>query len=270
MILKGQKGREYDLKKVALDFTAAESRTTKVLDGCIPGATPYHHTVLKGDRLELAPENCHHVLIVLKGDVRFLTDGNEYVFHERVIFVPGPGVSATAEALSDLQILEIRWFKREDEDDKLAAEYHTQFPLIQVYRNSKQYRDRNKSEKTISRSCIDQRRIPRFALGSVESYGIDAVKSHDHPMLDQFFFSFEENDMDVLIDYAEVPMKANELLYIPLGSIHGVDIREGQHCHYLWIDFYPDNDLALKRLDWSHVPTGKQAAFTEKGERVKG
>ena len=171
------------------------------------------------------------------------------------------------EALVDAQILEIRWFKREGEDDALAAEYKTQFPLIQIYRNSKQYRDRNKSDKTISRSCIDQRRIPRFALGSVETYGIDAVKSHDHPMLDQFFFSFDENEMDVLIDYEAVPMKGNELLYIPLGSIHGVDVRAGQHCHYLWIDFYPDNDLALKRLDWSHVPTGKQASFDEKGVR---
>ena len=260
---------KYDIQKVTLDFSASVRRTTKLLDGCIPGATPYHHTVLAGDTLELAPGNCHHVLIVLKGEVRFATDGNEYVFHERVVFVPSPDKDVAVTALTDLQILEIRWFKREGEDDRLAAEYHTQFPLIQVYRNSKQYRDRNKSAKTISRSCIDQRRIPRFALGSVESYGIDAVKSHDHPMLDQFFFSFEENEMDVLIDYEEVPMRGNELLYIPLGSIHGVDVRAGQHCHYLWIDFYPDNDEALKRLDWSHVPTGKQASFDAKtGERA--
>ena len=259
--------QRYEIRKVTFDFSARENASRRFLPDCIPGAEPYHHTVLKGSSLEFAPAACHHVIIVLKGEAKFATDGNEYVFHERVVFVPAPDKAATVEALADLQLLEIRWFKREGEDDRLAAEYHTQFPLIQVYRNSKQYRDRNKSDKTISRSCIDQRRIPRFALGSVETYGIDAVKSHDHPMLDQFFFSFEENDMDVLIDYEEVPMKGNELLYIPLGSIHGVDIREGQHCHYLWIDFYPDNDEALKRLDWSHVPTGRQAAFNEKGER---
>ena len=260
---------KYDIQKVSLDFSARENASRCILDGCIPGAVPWHHTVLGGSTLELGPEDCHHVLILLKGEAKFSTDGNEYIFHERVVFIPGPDKSVAVEALTDIQILEIRWFKREGEDDRLAAEYHTQFPVIQIYRNSKQYRDRNKSEKTISRSCIDQRRIPRFALGSVETYGIDAVKSHDHPMLDQFFFSFEENEMDVLIDYEEVPMKGNELLYIPLGSIHGVDIRAGQHCHYLWIDFYPDNDLALKRLDWSHVPTGKQATFDAKtGERA--
>ena len=232
---------KYEIQKVALDFGAGENASRCILDGCIPGAAPYHHTVLKGSSRTLEPGNCHHVLMLLKGEVRFSTDGNEYVFHERVVFVPSPDRSVTVEALTDAQILEIRWFKREGEDDALAAEYKTQFPLIQIYRNSKQYRDRNKSDKTISRSCIDQRRI--------------------------FFFSFDENEMDVLIDYEAVPMKGNELLYIPLGSIHGVDVRAGQHCHYLWIDFYPDNDLALKRLDWSHVPTGKQASFDEKGVR---
>ncbi len=258
---------KYDIQKVALDFSATESQSRKALDGCIPGATPWHHTIRAGAALELAPMDGHHVLTVLKGDVRFATDGNEYVFHERVVFVPAPERAVRIEALSDVQILEIRWFRRAGEDDRLAADYKTQFPLIQVYRNSKQYRDRNKSAKTISRSCVDQRRIPRFALGSVETYGIDAVKSHDHPMLDQFFFSFEENEMDVLIDYEAAPMKGNELLYIPLGSIHGVDIRAGQHCHYLWIDFYPDNELALRRLDASHIPTGQHAAFDAKGVR---
>ena len=76
---------------------------------------------------------------------------------------------------------------REAWDDALAAEYHTQFPLIQVYRNSKQYRDRNKSDKTISRSCVDQRKIPRFAYGSVETYGIDAVNHGVKLRLGGFF-----------------------------------------------------------------------------------
>ena len=179
-----------EIQKVKFDFDTRENSSRKILDGCIPGAEPYHHTVLAGASLVLEPFGGHHVLVVLKGDVKFSTDGNEYTFHERVVFVPSPAQPVLIDALTDVQILEIRWFKREGEDDNLAAEYHTQFPLIQVYRNSKQYRDRNKSDKTISRSCIDQRRIPRFALGSVEAYGIDAVKSHDHPMLDQFFFSF--------------------------------------------------------------------------------
>jgi hypothetical protein len=260
---------KYDIQKVTLDVNVRENRSLAILPGCIPGATPFHHTILKGSTLTLEAGECHHILTMIAGDAAFATDGNEYVFHERVVFVPDPKKPAEMTALTDVHVLEVRWAKRPGEDDALAAEYHTQFPLIQVYRNSKQYRDRNKSDKTISRSCIDQRRIPRFALGSVETYGFDAVKSHDHPMLDQYFFSFPENDMDVLIDFEAVPMKGCELLYIPLGSMHGVDVPPGKHCHYMWLDFYPDNDEALKRLDWSHVPTGRQASFNAKtGERA--
>ena len=259
---------KYEIKKMALDLSAKANASVEMLPGCIAGCTPFHHTVLAGSSLDFPGDDVHHILVVFAGEAAFATDGIEYTFHERVVFIPDPRKPAKVKALTDLQILEIRWEKREGEDDKLAAEYHTQFPVIQVYRNSKQYRDRNKSDKTISRSCIDQRRIPRFALGSVETYGFDAVKSHDHPMLDQYFFSFPENDMDVLVDFEAVPMKGCELLYIPLGSMHGVDVPPGKHCHYLWIDFYPDNDEALKRLDWSHVPTGKQSSFNAAtGER---
>lgn len=260
---------KYDIQKVTLDVNVRENRSLAILPGCIPGATPFHHTILKGCTLTLEAGECHHILTMIAGDAAFATDGNEYVFHERVTFIPAPAKPVTVKALSDVQILEIRWAKRPEEDDRLAAEYMTQFPVIQVYRNAKQYRDRNKSEKTISRSCIDQRRIPRFALGSVETYGVDAVKSHDHPMLDQFFFSFPENEMDVLIDFEPVHMSGNELLYIPLGAMHGVDVREGEHCHYMWIDFYPDNDEALKRLDASHIPTGRHVEFDAAGKRAE-
>ena len=260
---------KYEIKKVALDLKAHGIQSTEMLAECIPGCTPVHHALPAGSELSVPGDDAHHILFLFAGEASFATDGNEYTFHERTVFTPDPKKAAVVTALSDAHILEIRWAKRPGEDDALAAEYKTQFPLIQVYRNSKQYRDRNKSDKTISRSCIDQRRIPRFALGSVETYGFDAVKSHDHPMLDQFFFSFEENDMDVLIDFEPVPMKGCELLYIPLGSMHGVDVPQGSHCHYLWIDFYPDNDEALKRLDASHIPTGKHAEFDARtGERA--
>jgi hypothetical protein len=218
-----------------------------------------------GSTLTLQPGPFHHILILISGDVTFTTDKNSYTFHERVSFVPNPKLSVDIVALTDCQLLEIRWDWKEG-DDELAAEYMTQFPHIQIYRNAKQYRDRNKSEKTISRAVIEQRIIPRFAFGSVETYGVDAVKSHDHPMLDQYFFSFPENEMDVLIDFQPIRMKGNELLYIPLGAMHGIDVKQGQHCHYLWIDFYPDNDVALKRLDASHIATGKHVEFSNNGE----
>jgi hypothetical protein len=255
-----------EVPQIAVNVESVESKSEIILPGLIPGATPYHHTVAAGTSLVLEPFNGHHILILIGGDVEFVTDGNSYIFHERVSFVPNPKLSVEIKAITVCHLLEIRWDWKEG-DDELAAEYKTQFPHIQIYRNAKQYRDRNKSDKTISRVVIEQRNIPRFCCGSVETYGIDAIKSHDHPMLDQYFFSFPENEMDVLIDFEPIRMKGNELLYIPLGAMHGVDVTEGQHCHYMWIDFYPDNDEALKRLDSSHIDTGKHVEFNEKGER---
>jgi len=185
-----------EVPQTAVDFTTIQNKSEVVLPGCIPGATLYHHSIIAGSQLEFLPENCHHILILISGDAEFLTDGNSYIFHERVSFVPSPKLAATVKAITNVQILEVHWDWKEGDDD-LAAEYHTQFPHIQIYRNAKQYRDRNKSEKTISRAVIEQRTIPRFCFGSVETYGPDAIKSHDHPMLDQYFFSFPENEMEI-------------------------------------------------------------------------
>lgn len=254
-----------EVPQIAVDVTQKANHSEVILPNLIPGATPFHHTVAANDSLTLEPGAFHHILIQIAGSATFETDGNAYTFNERVAFVPDPKKSVTIKGLTDVQILEIRWDNREG-DDALAAEYQTQFPFIQVYRTSKQYRDRNKSDKTISRVIIEQRNIPRFCMGSVETYGVDAIKSHDHPMLDQYFFSFPENDMDVLIDFEPVPMRGNELLYIPLGAMHGVDVKQGQHCHYMWIDFYPDNEKALARLDSSHIATGTYRVFEEESK----
>ena len=127
---------KYEIQKVMFDFVARENASRPFLAGCIPGAAPYHHTGLKGSSLTLAPEKGHHVLIVLKGEVTFATDGNEYTFHERVVFVPSPEKPVEIRALTDLQILEIRWFKREGEDDRLAAEYHFHLCILRYIDNA--------------------------------------------------------------------------------------------------------------------------------------
>ena len=153
-----------------------------------------------------------------------------------------------------------------ESDYELIREYNTKFPYQMPYSLSKQYKDRNKSEKTISRVMLEQRNIPRFAMGSVESYGPDFVRSHDHPMLDQFFVSFPENDMFLLIDYEPYRMMGNEACHIPLGSNHGVDVTEKKHLHYMWIDFLID-DTSMTRLDTSHIARGVMRDF---GEEAKG
>ena len=112
----------------------------------------------------------------------------------------------------------------------------------------------------MERELVRQRIVPGFCMGSVESFGYDKVAQHPHPMLDQFFFSFPENEVEVLIDDFRIPMGGDTLLHIPLGSNHGVEVREGRHMHYIWIDFFLGQE-GLDRLDGSHKHTGEQRSF---------
>ena len=244
-----------------VDVSRREAAAVELCKGEIPGARPVHHTIPAGQTLKFAG-NCeyYHILILIQGKASFTTADRTDVYDTRLTYVPASDADLTIVAETDVQILEIQW-DIFPEDSEMLSEYRTEFPVRVPYQDSIQYVDRNKSPKTISRMMIPQRVIPRFSLGSVESYGYDLVKPHSHPMLDQFFFSFPENDMDVLIDGEHIPMGGNMILHIPLGADHGVEVTGDRHMHYMWIDFMPDNELALKRLDSSHIPTGTVRSF---------
>lgn len=244
-----------NVPQVTVEYAAKGISSETLLPGYIPGCTPCFHCIEKEKGITLDAGDYFHILFLISGEAEFITGGSSYCYDERVAFVPSRYETVEIKGKTDIGVLEIRWSLREG-DEALEAEYKTEFPVVQLYRTSRQYVDPNKSPKTISRAIIWQRIIPRFCLGSVEAYGVDSIRAHDHPMLDQYFFSLPENEMDVIIDDIPVPMGGSQLMYIPLGAKHGIDVKEGQHCHYMWIDFYPDNDLALKRLDASHQPTG--------------
>lgn len=244
-----------------VDVSVDENRAIELCKGEIPGARPVHHTIKAGSELLFSGNvGYYHILILIEGEAEFITDGKSYNNNTRVTFVPSSDKDLTVEAVSNVQILEIQW-DIFPEDTAMLAEYKTEFPVNVPYQDSIQYIDPNKSKKTISRMMIPQRVIPRFSIGSVESVDRDTVKSHSHPMLDQFFFSFPENDMDVIINGEPIHMLGNMIMHIPLGADHGVEVYDGKHMHYMWIDFMPDNELALKRLDASHHPTGTHRSF---------
>ena len=132
--------------------------------------------------------------------------------------------------------------------------------------DAKKILDPYKSQKTISRMMIPHEILPQFSMGSVETWGDDLVKPHTHPMLDQLFFNFPENDMDVLIDGTAYPMGGDMILHIPLGSDHGVNVDGNRHLHYMWIDVMPDQEKGLGRLNRTHKPTGLNRSFGADGK----
>lgn len=244
-----------------VDTTVSGNRSLELCKGEIPGARPVHHTIAAGSTL-LFESNCgyYHILILIEGAAEFKTDEQNMFFDGRTTFVPALDRTLAVTARTNVQILEIQWDEAPGDAEDLAA-YNTKFPVVVPYQESIQYIDPNKSEKTISRMMIPHEILPRFTIGSVESYGYDLVRPHAHPMLDQFFFSFPENDMEVIIDDEKINMKGNVIMHIPLGSNHGVEVTGDRHMHYMWIDFMPDKEAGLKRLNFSHRPTGTVRDF---------
>ena len=239
-----------------IDTNTSVMRTLPMCEGEIPGAAVFHVTVPAGQTLVLPVDEAHYqIFVLMEGTCTMKTAGTTHEFTTRVTFVPAPEEEMTLTAGENAQLLKILW-DITAEDVELRAEYGTQFPLVIPYAEAIQYVDPNKSPKTISRMMIPHKIIPRFAIGSVESYGYDFAKPHSHPMLDQFFFSFAENNMSLIINGEYIPMGGNVIVHIPLGADHGVEVTGTDHLHYMWIDFLPDNAAGLKRLDERHKPTG--------------
>ena len=238
-----------------IDTCTSVLRTLPMCEGEIPGAAVFHVTVPAGQTLEVPADPAHYqIFVLMEGSCTVQTAGESLRFDQRVTFVPAPEEALALTAQENAQLLKILW-DITPEDVALRAQYNTAFPLVIRYADAIQYVDPNKSPKTISRMMIPHKMIPRFAIGSVESYGYDFVKPHSHPMLDQFFFSFAENNMSLIINGEYIPMGGNEIVHIPLGADHGVEVTGTDHLHYMWIDFLPDNAEGLKRLDERHKPT---------------
>lgn len=247
-----------DIKMEILAASDGLSAQKEMLSGEIPGARVINYTFVKEDTHAFAGQNEYiRIFFLCIGTATFIANGRKYPFNEKAVFVPRPQDDVSFAAGSNGSLLEIRWDLNENDIQDLDS-ISDMFPIVQLYDDAPQYRDFFKSETTISRAIIKQSIIPRFAMGSVEANGDDLVGQHAHPLLDQFFFTLPENDMDLLIDCRICPVKGNTLVHIPLGSNHGVIARGNQKMHYLWLDFTPQEqkDEAVAYLNEVHKPTG--------------
>lgn len=205
-----------------------------LLVGEIEGVRTHYHRLAEGVRLDLAASRSElTILFLLSGSATLASADYTARFDQKVAFVQEPGIAASVTTHGPTELLELDWALHDDE-----SLGDTRYPLVQVYKDCPQYRDYFKSDKTISRTIVGPHVLPRFCMGSVESYGPDRIEPHAHPMLDQLFFSLPENDIDLLIDDERHKLGGNTLLHIPLGSNHGVDVAEGKAMHYIWIDFF--------------------------------
>lgn len=248
-----------DIKAEAISIQTDRYECKKILAGEIPGATVINYTFPEGEVKQFeGRETFIRIFFLCSGSACFSAAGKTITFDGKAVFTALPSQAVFLRALSGISLLEIRWEMNEQDLEDLKNS--SSFPFGMAYEDSPQYRDFFKSEKTISRAIIPQAMIPRFAMGSVETTGDDLIGQHSHPLLDQFFFSFPENNAMVLIDSCIYPLSGNTLLHIPLGSNHGVIALGEQYVHYLWMDFTPQElkKQAVDYLNEVHKPTGRK------------
>ena len=246
-----------DIKYETLPEEGGYYQEKALLPGEIPGASVFHYSLPAGETLYFDGQSAFiRIFFLCSGAAAFEAEGKCWTYAERAVFTAKPESQIRIRVQADASLLEIRWELNAEDLAELAAS--DAFPFSEPYADALQYRDPFKSETTISRAILKQTLIPRFAMGSVEAKGDDLIGQHAHPLLDQFFFSFPENDMNLLIDCRIFPMKGDMLLHIPLGSNHGVLCLGQQKAHYLWIDCTSaaDKTAAVDYLNEVHKPTG--------------
>lgn len=233
-----------------------ESKTsgiTPMLQDEIRGTYPAYISLQAGEKVSI-DESCRQLLLFLiQGSVDFIqNDSTPLTFAERVVYIPDPQIRTEIQANSDSFLFMLSWDVSE-EDRCLLKNKPIRYPYIQYYRNCPQYTEPFKSAKTISRTIVPHNLLPRFSMGSNEAGENDRVEMNNHPHIDQYFFSFPENDVFLLIENKKIHFTGNTFLHVPLGCNHGVEIGSGQKMHYIWIDFIIDAE-GIKYLDTVHQP----------------
>ena len=227
----------------------------EILPGEIPGVSCHY--------LEIGPSVSYHleakkdhadILICFEGTGTIAQHDKEHVIREKAVFVPEPGSFSKLSGgnAHSLHILQLT-FEFTKADMKFLEGRREKLPWFLPYSESPSYREKIKSPRTISRTLVPEDILPRFCLGSVETTGPDEVARHEHPGLEQLFFGLAHNDVSVTADDAIIPFKAFDLLHIPLGSTHGVNVEEGKVLHYIWVDFFKTQE-GIKHIADNHIP----------------
>ncbi len=229
-------------KKEAINLSVEGTSpgSKQILANEINGVATHLVTVPAGARLNAGTAISQQAIyFLIEGRGSFAVDAEPKTVSRRTVFAAKPGTPAGFAADKDSCLLQIRMDLQEEESKRLDA---ARYPIVRHYEDCEHYRDYFKSEKTVSRTLIHPFTLARFTMGSVETTGPDRIEPHAHPVLDQLFFSFAENDCHLLIDGASFRFGGNYLLHIPLGSEHGIDAKPGDSVHYLWIDFFQKSE----------------------------
>ena len=234
--------------------TLPEGTLLPVLPGEVDGISTHFLALAAGKAYERTPDKIGGFVYLFTGGRGRVQQGvSNWEVTEIGLFVPQPGepfkITAAAERLEVLELA----VEFTAQDRILYEANKHKIQSFQTYSSCGTYQERVKSAKTISRTLLPEYTFPRLCIGSVETNGPDQVAAHRHPMLEQFFYGLKDNNCTVRADQETIAFSENQLLHIPLGSSHGVEVREGHKLHYIWIDLFKD-EAGMEWITQEHVP----------------
>ncbi len=242
------------IKTFDILHSTAKEYPLSMLDGEVKEVHPYYYQISESSQLNFNPDKSFcRVFILLEGKASFLSNGKNFNYAERAVFIPDPDETFSIKVTDSAKMIEIRRDLTKIDWEEITTEnYH--YPFTQSFTNSVQYRESFATLTTVKREIVPQRVLPRLAMGTVETKGPDLLGFHDHPMLDQLFFSFSDNHFTMEMDNVKKYLGGYTLMHIPLGSMHGAHVAAGEIVDYIWMDFTFDSKTGLNYLDSAHKP----------------
>ena len=187
-------------------------------------------------------EDSKAIYLFLSGDGAALINRSEYPISPETILLPNSEQKLTIENSSSDPLLYVKILCHLSDDDQSDMRSfpveHTQQVYHARFDDCQAYTEPIKSPNTISRTILPNKIIPRVAMGTVQTTGPDAVGAHKHPMLDQLFLGLSDNQCTVHADGVSQIFGEYDLLHIPLGSTHSVEVAEQATMYYIWMDFF--------------------------------
>lgn len=230
---------------------SSEARVRRLLEGEITGLDVFCSHIERGGGKNFGPcPGRQRVLLLLEGVGSVVCGGSAYGFGETAVFAPHATESFIVLASAGLTLLEILYDAGEENPGETDVR-HNRPPYFQLYSKCKTYREAIKSEKTVNRTLLPVGAVPRFCMGSVETFGPDEVAPHSHPMLEQLFLGLAGNRCTVTADGEEAALEEGVLLHIPRGSEHGASVQEGCLLRYVWMDYFLSDDMSY--IGKSHI-----------------
>jgi len=224
-----------------------ERFTRPILKNEIAGIHVEHVSLPATQETTDYPQEGHKAIyLFMQGNGVATAEQTRYEIVPETILLPNIAPDITIKAATDTPLHYLKISSQLTTQDQIDLsqfpQSHTQHVYYAKFTDCQAYTEKIKSPKTVSRTILPNKYIPRIAMGTVQTTGPDEVGAHKHPMLEQLFLGLANNDCVVHADDAQVGFSQYTVLHIPLGSTHSVSVEPNKTMYYVWIDFFLDKE----------------------------